>query len=80
MQNLQLEYDVVYEECQITKQTLKYSINLFLFSLLRNPRSLEDKSKNQGVEFDLRNEELQDLQLKYDAVYRECRITKGTLQ
>ncbi|KAJ7235940.1 hypothetical protein C8J57DRAFT_1248045 [Mycena rebaudengoi] len=68
MQNLQLEYDVVYEECQITKQTLK------------NPRSLEDKSKNQGVEFDLRNEELQDLQLKYDAVYRECRITKGTLK
>ncbi|KAJ7294012.1 hypothetical protein C8J57DRAFT_1211380 [Mycena rebaudengoi] len=26
MQNLQLEYDVVYEECQITRQTLKYKI------------------------------------------------------
>ncbi|KAJ7254163.1 hypothetical protein C8J57DRAFT_1236892 [Mycena rebaudengoi] len=65
LQNLCLEYDAVYRECQMTKETLQ---------------SLEDKRQNQAAELHSQNKELQNLHLKYDAVYKECQMTKETLQ
>ncbi|KAJ7273864.1 hypothetical protein C8J57DRAFT_1224777 [Mycena rebaudengoi] len=43
-------------------------------------RSLEDKRQNQVAELHSQNKELQNLHLKYDAVYKECQMTKETLQ
>ncbi|KAJ7210613.1 hypothetical protein C8J57DRAFT_1257178 [Mycena rebaudengoi] len=67
LQNLRLEYNVLYTEGQMTKETLQ-------------PRSQEEKGRNQIAELRSMNKQLWDLHTENETLDLECQQTKETLQ
>jgi hypothetical protein len=55
-------------------------MHLFMFSVLKRPRSQEEKGRNQIAELRSMNKQLWDLHTENETLDLECQQTKETLQ